>query len=148
MTICVNRRLESFGKIEKDIMVLNGQGKVAEQFWREIPSHYLGIGLDVFVVMPNHLHGIVVINERPANGGPYRAPSLSVIISSYKNVTSKTIHKTENEDFEWQHSFYDHVIRSDEELNKIREYILNNPKQWEMDENNIKTTLLNPRLKL
>ena len=84
--------------------------------------------------MPNHLHGIVIVEPKMAANG--RRYGLSTIIGSYKNITSKIIRRTAISDFSWQKSFYDHVIRKDESLDKIREYIRNNPLKWELDRNN------------
>jgi len=141
VTICVQNRLECFGKVKNDLVVLDEQGIIAEKFWKEVPNHYPNVGLDVFVVMPNHIHGIVIIKQLPADGRPYKQVSLSKIIGSYKNVVSKAIRNI-NSNFEWQHSFYDHVIRSQEDLTRIREYIVNNPKQWELDEYNQKFAII------
>jgi putative transposase len=124
---------------------LNEQGKIVENFWKDIPKHYLDVSLDVFVIMPNHIHGILIIapvgaaigrpQEKAGNARPY---SLNTIIGSYKNIASKFIHQSGLPNFQWQKSFHDHVIRKDESLDKIREYIQNNPKQWELDEENPK----------
>ncbi|MFH1856549.1 MAG: transposase [Candidatus Omnitrophota bacterium] len=96
--------------------------------------------IDKFIIMPNHIHGIVIINNRAQASS---APTLSQIIRSFKSKTTmeylKYIHQNKlNISGEiWQRSFYDHVIRDEESLEKVREYIFNNPKTWEMDENNI-----------
>ena len=127
-------------------MVLNGCGKIVKIFWNEISAHYSNVELDVFQIMPNHLHGIVIIKSvgaaigRPIlkAGNARRYTDLNTIIGSFKNITSKTIHKMGFPNFSWQKSFYDHVIRKDDSLDKIREYIKNNPKQWELDEENPK----------
>ena len=113
-------------------MVLNAAGQTAQDFWREIPNHYENVALDEFIVMPNHVHGIIILKMQ-ANGLRY---SLSTIVGSYKNIVSKTLHTRGQKDFCWQGSFYDHVIRKEESLDKIREYIKNNPRKWELDRNN------------
>jgi len=93
--------------------------------------------------MPNHIHGIIIINNpvgnRPAcSSNKYqKRNNLSVIIGSYKSTVTKQINRINNNAFKWQKSFYDHIIRIDESLNKIREYIVNNPAKWDTDENNI-----------
>lgn len=133
VTMCTQSRFEYFGKIINSAMVLNGCGKAAKKFWTEITQHYTNIKLDEFVVMPNHLHAIVVIQPFMAATG--RRYSLSDIISAYKNIAGREIRKIDL-NFNWQKSFYDHVVRKEESLDKIRQYIRNNPLQWEMDRNN------------
>lgn len=143
VTVCTDNRIEFFGSIEGQKMILNNLGIIAEQFWKEIPNHYNNTELDEFVIMPNHMHGILVIKpdvslglaglptRKQADGLPY---SLSQIIGSYKNVVTK-LARQPNPVFSWQPSFYDHVIRKEESLDKIREYILSNPLKWELDRN-------------
>ena len=82
--------------------------------------------------MPNHLHGIVIIEPRTGD----TSSNLSQIIGSYKNIVSKHLHFLGFKEFAWQKSFYDHVIRQEESLGHIREYIRNNPHKWELDRNN------------
>ncbi len=86
--------------------------------------------------MTNHLHGIIIIDMPVGaiNNRPYG--KLSQIIKSYKQMVTKQIRKQNNVYFLWQRSFYDHVIRDDVNFNRVREYIINNPKMWEYDENN------------
>lgn len=134
VTICTNNRIEYFGKIIDGIMMKNQAGKIAEEFWERNRQVYSNIGLDEFIIMPNHLHGILIIQEGQAEGLHY---SLSKIIGSYKNIVTKNIRASGFAEFAWQPSFYDHVIRKDESLDKIREYIRNNPLKWELDRNNL-----------
>jgi putative transposase len=133
VTICTDNRLKLFGKVENGIITLSPEGKIAEDHWKDNPAHYENICIDEFVVMPNHLHGIIIIKDSQATGLHY---SLSQIVGSYKNVVTKDIRNQGNQDFAWQSSFHDHVIRKDESLEKIREYIYNNPLKWELDRNN------------
>jgi len=132
VTICAKDRREYFGEVLNHEMVLNAAGQTAQNFWQEMPKHYKNVKTDEFIVMPNHLHGIIVL-EMQANGLRY---SLSQIVGSYKNIVSKILHAGGLEDFYWQASFYDHVIRKEESLDKIREYIKNNPRKWDLDRNN------------
>ena len=134
VTICTSNRVECFGRVENGTMILSPEGKIAEDHWKDNPTHYENIALDEFIVMPNHLHGIIIIREGQAEGLHY---SLQRIIGSYKNVVSKDVRNKVNKDFAWQPSFYDHVIRKDESLDKIREYIKNNPLKWELDRNSL-----------
>ena len=139
VTVCTQNRSEYFGEILNYDIILSDVGKIVEKFWREIPSHYTHVEIDEFVVMPNHLHGIIVIkttDEADMAAGGHRYTNLSTIVGSFKNITSKLIHKSGCLEFAWQKSFYDHVIRKDESLDEIRSYIRNNPLKWELDRNN------------
>lgn len=88
-------------------------GKIAQQCWLDIPKHFPNVQLDVFVIMPNHIHRIFWIFNNV--GARHAVPLQNSIV--------------------WQRNYYEHIIRNDEELNKIRQYIMYNPKNWEMDEN-------------
>ena len=134
VTICTSNRVECFGNVENGVMVLNQDGQAAEKHWIDSPAHYKNVDIDEFIVMPNHLHGIIIIKDSKIEG---LQNNLSKIVGSYKNVVTKEIHKKGNQNFAWQASFYDHVIRKDESLDKIREYIKNNPLKWELDRNNL-----------
>ncbi len=137
VTVCVQDRICCFGEIVGGEMVLNGHGKTIEKFWKQIPEHYQNTSLDIFQIMPNHVHGIIIIVPVGAdNIRPYRG--LPKIIGYFKQAASKNLRLIGLPNFSWQKSFYDHVIRDDADLNRIREYIGNNPKQWELDKENPK----------
>lgn len=127
-------RVEYFGQVQNGKMELNELGEVAKAVWVRTPSQYSSIGIDEFIVMPNHIHGIIIIQD--VVQAPGLRPSLSQVVGSYKNVVTKLARQKQKE-FSWQPSFYDHVIRKDESLDKIREYIFNNPLKWELDRNNL-----------
>ena len=138
VTICVKDRVCCFGDVVGGEMVLSDYGQVVKDCWLGLPNHYQNAKLDHFVVMPNHFHGIIIISS-VGNGlkpFPTSTHGLSEIIRGFKTFSSRTINNLNQIHFSWQKSFYDHVIRQDESLDKIREYILNNPKQWELDEEN------------
>ncbi|HAR99985.1 MAG: hypothetical protein US57_C0011G0070 [Candidatus Moranbacteria bacterium GW2011_GWC2_37_73] len=163
VTICTKNREEFFGEIVDGKMVLNKIGKIAEECWKGIPDHFPFIVLDEFVVMPNHVHGIIEICKNDINmamrrdainrvstGGitgknnPMNNPySLSKIIRWYKGRCSFEInHIGQTMNFAWQPRFYDHIIRDDESLNKIREYIKINPEMWHRDRNNAENVFM------
>ena len=133
-------------------------GQIAHQFWLEIPSHFQFVELDEFVIMPNHVHGIIIINrdmsavdydsgaignhpfavvpiqtknQKMAGLSP-KTGSLSSVIRSFKSAVTNWCNKNEL-NFGWQSRFHDHIIRTDAELDRIREYILNNPSNWNID---------------
>lgn len=123
-------------------MVLTEIGSIAKQHWLEIPQHFQNVKLDEFIIMPNHIHGIVIIENQ--QGGITRTHnpmisenSLSKIIRWYKGRSTFEINKRQNKiRFAWQSRFYEHIIRNEKSLEKIREYINNNPLKWDIDENN------------
>lgn len=146
VTVCTKERGEWFGKIENGKMALNELGKIASIYWADIPKYYPNITLDEWVIMPDHIHGIIVILSGSTVGTEQCSVriknitdivSLSQVIKSFKDVAIKQIRSDlENFCFLWQRSFYDHIIRSDVVLSRIREYIQNNPLNWENDRNN------------
>lgn len=140
VTICTKDREYCFGNIVNDRMTLNPWGNIAKNAWLRLPNHHNNVDIDVFVVMPNHIHGIIIINK-PVGNGPARSTiitnSLSVIIGSYKSTVTKQINRIDAGTFKWQKSFYDHIIRKPGSLQNIREYIVNNHSTWNIDENNL-----------
>jgi REP element-mobilizing transposase RayT len=159
LTICTKNMTHYFGKIINGKMELSPIGELAHQFWAEIPQHFPFVKLDAFIIMPNHVHGIIIIdnddcdsddcdalqtlqcNASSANHPPKNAQmqkispksgSISTIIRSYKSVTTKHARKI-NIDFEWQTRFYDHIIKNDQSFHNIHRYICNNPQKWAED---------------
>ncbi len=139
VTICTANRKEYFGKIENNQMVLNYHGQIVDQQWQWLAKQYSYVKLDEYVIMSNHMHGILIIedSDRSRPVPTHCIKSLSSLIGAFKTTSSKLIHQNRLSDFSWQRSFYDHIIRNDESLNKIREYIINNPINWANDEENI-----------
>jgi REP element-mobilizing transposase RayT len=153
ITICTKNRDYFLGEITNSKMKYSKSGEIANQYWSSIPDHFSNVELDAFQIMPNHIHGIIIINNenRNVNGnriynGPYpemsaispKPKSLPVIIGSYKSIVKKTINRNYPvKGFKWQHRFHDHIIRNENELNRIRKYIRENPMKWEMDKNNM-----------
>ena len=148
-----------FGNILDTEMILNDAGRMVQSVWEELPVHYPGIQIDSFVIMPNHVHGIIVLTEptqcrgesriRPHQGDhkdrPYGtlAGTIGRIMQGFKSITTRKyiigirdngwppFHKRL-----WQRNYYEHVIRDDPEMDRIREYIVANPSQWLEDEEN------------
>jgi len=156
ITICTKNKIRYFGKIENRKMILSELGIIAEKFWREIPGHFPNIKLDEFIIMPDHIHGILIINgdyfvQAPklgASNPPVQAPKLGAsieniesrnpfwksnsigsIINQFKRICTITI-KTRGFDFAWQPRYYDHIIRTRIELYRIRKYIRENPEKF------------------
>jgi putative transposase len=141
VTICTKDREEWFGRVDGDEMRLNEFGEIARNFWAEITGHFKYVGIDEFSVMPNHVHGILIIEENMVGNAYMRSllqnrtkMLLSKIIQQYKASVTRKINSLEsNLHFGWQKSFYDHVIRNDRSLDNLRQYIINNPVKWELD---------------
>ncbi|MFH1837883.1 MAG: transposase [Candidatus Kuenenbacteria bacterium] len=137
VTICTQNYYNFFGEILNNKIILNKYGQIVNNSWFDLPNHYKNCILDEFIVMPNHIHGIVIIKNN--NSIENNITGLSEIIRGFKTFSSREINKQkQNIMFHWQKSFYDHIIRNEKSLNKIREYIINNPLKWESDRNNFK----------
>lgn len=157
ITICVQDRACVFGDIRDDTMILNSAGQIVRQCWQDLPHHYSHCVLDAYCVMPNHVHGIVMIaaNGRVGNGlkpfptamltttmhDPFptvaaKHHGLSEIIRGFKTFSSRRINASDADvSFRWQKSFHDRIIRHEDELQRIREYIVCNPQNWNTDVN-------------
>ncbi|MBI5876675.1 MAG: transposase [Chloroflexi bacterium] len=161
MTIVTRGREHLFGAIVDGEMRLNEAGQLVADCWSRIPRHFPFAAVDSFIVMPNHLHGIIIINgdgrgeastERswtisgasvdasPLQPRPHgTAPgSLAAIVQNVKSVSTRRINATRQADGSpiWQRNYYEHIIRSNTSLNRIREYIVDNPARWDTDSEN------------
>ena len=160
VTICTKDRREWFGKIQDQKMMLNKIGNIVEKCFLEIPEHFPNARLDKYIVMPNHIHGIIVIENNVGNNGIVGndgivgnknfcslqknkiqwqkkwSRSLSSIVRGFKTGVIKWCRQNGFHDFAWQKSFHDHIIHNGKSLNNIRQYIINNQLKWEVDENN------------
>lgn len=137
VTMCVHKGECVLGEIFNGEVYLTDLGRVASEYWKFIPLHFPDVYIDTFVVMPNHVHAI--INISGCRGGvtpPLLTPTLSQIIAYYKYQTTKQINQIRHQIGKsfWQRSFYDHIVRNDEDLQRIRNYIVNNPLKWELDQ--------------
>jgi len=148
VTICAQNRECLLGDIVDGETRLNDAGKMVKRCWGEIPTHFPHVELDEFIVMPNHMHGIIVICPT-GRGMACRAPtqrqfakpiagSLSTIIGSFKSATTRQINHIRNTPGHhvWQRNYYERIIRSEEEMDRIRTYIIDNPVKWAGDEDN------------
>jgi putative transposase len=139
VTVCTKSHEEYFGEVVGQEMVLSDLGRVARECWIAIASHFPFAAADAFVVMPNHVHGIVVItSEGPLSAGNAFGPqsgNLAAVVRGYK-VGVKKYATAHGRVFHWQPRFYEHVIRNEGALARIRNYIETNPQRWEFDEYN------------
>lgn len=176
VTIVTHHRLFLFGEIANGVMRLNPMGEMVAECWHALPNHYTNIVLDEFVIMPNHIHGIIIINDddittavvgaihesplpespptespRPESSPTESPPSESVsrnewiqqrrqmllpkIIGRFKMQSAKHVNQHRNKTGValWQRNYYEHIIRNEQSLHRIRNYIRNNPLQWDKD---------------
>ena len=169
VTLCAQHRECLFGKIVDGEMVLNDAGRVVVQSWQVIPDHFPSVELDEFVVMPNHVHGILVITNAPVGANDYSpipktsasvrgneyspiraqrprgtSKTIGSIIRGFKIGVTKWMRQSRGVNFShrgcspaiWQRNYYERIIRNEDELHRIREYIVNNPLKWEFDREN------------
>jgi REP element-mobilizing transposase RayT len=147
VTICTKGRENLFGIIIDSTMSENEFGVIVRSCWNDLPGHYKNISLDEFVVMPNHVHGIIiidnpvgVIHESPLqmNKLARRQMLLPKIVGRFKQNTAKQINIMRGTYGEtvWQRNYYEHIIRNERSLYKIREYIRTNPVRWTWDKEN------------
>lgn len=131
ITIVTKNRKCYFGIVINDKMVLNELGNIVNNYWKEIPKHFPYAAIDEYAVMPNHVHGILILDD---NTSQINRQPIGVMINQFKRACTIEIRKYDV-DFAWQSRFHDHIIRDDDELNRIRQYIIDNPKNWNQDEN-------------
>ena len=178
VTICTQDRAFLFGQVVHDEMQLNEAGKMVYDVWNDLPAFYPGVQTDAFIVMPNHIHGIIIlvgadprvcpnagpracpdsgpracpgqpsvgVGPRAYSGQPQGgAPTLGLpdVVHRFKTMTTKRyadgVRRLGWEPFRgrlWQRNYYEHIIRNEKSLNRIREYILTNPMRWELDRKN------------
>jgi len=147
-------------------MILNHDGICVQQCWDEIPKHYPNVELDAFIIMPNHIHGIIIIknpetvvganNHSPNNVGannyspqqtihspqqypnpPQQRPrgtskTVGAIVRGFKIGVTKLLREKYKGDI-WQRNYWEHIVRTEADLNRIRKYIINNPNNWKGD---------------
>lgn len=135
VTVCTGHRMHWFGKVEKGKMVLNSIGDIVVQQWKWLAECYPYVTVDEYCVMPNHFHGILGIVTRSGHDRslPSKVKPLPGLMGAFKTTSSKLIRRGGLLEFQWQKSYHDRVIRNEKELNAIREYIRNNPLNWETD---------------
>ena len=144
VTICTKNHESIFGEMDEGIMRLSPAGEIVEAFWKDLPSRYPNVELDTFVVMPNHIHGVIMMSVGAIHELPLcqqtgrRRMLLPKIVGYIKMNTAKRINRLRNAHGVpvWQRSYYEHVIRNEKFLNDTRQYIAENPLRWALDEEN------------
>jgi putative transposase len=172
VTICTRGREMVFGEVVGDVVRLSKWGEIIQSWWHNIPSHFDNVECDEFVIMPNHVHGIILITDSTVGvgspdpgarqpgwgqhravqhragpfGRPYddmgnadpRRPTLGQIVAYFKYQSTKHINQIDTNSGRkiWQRNYYERVIRDEDDLNRAREYILDNPGKWAEDGEN------------
>lgn len=165
ITVCTRDRACLFGEVKAGKVELNQWGIIVQECWHDLPKHFSNVKLDSFVVMPNHVHGIVIITRSPCRGDAGVAPtyqpysshrrhpasvsapavpcgpkpaSIGAIVGSFKSAVTRRINELRQTPAApvWQRNYYEHIIRDDASLERIRAYIRNNPLQWALDREN------------
>jgi REP element-mobilizing transposase RayT len=179
VTICTKERRCFFGDVVNGEMVLSPIGEIVAEEWQKTAQIRPNVAMDVWIIMPNHVHGIIVIYTpnvetsrwgvstgdgtdrgvstgdgtdrgvstgdgtdrgvstiKPGANPAWKPNSLGSIVNQIKSICTKRIWKTGFGDFGWQSRFYDRILRDETALQKVRQYILDNPKKWVMDKNN------------
>ncbi len=156
LTICTHQRLCLLGEIVEDAVSLTTIGTIVEHEWRKTPEVRGNVVLDAFVVMPNHLHGVIMFTStmQPITApdsstgvlecgatGSFRSPShtIGAVVRGFKAASTKRVNITRDMPGVpvWQRNYYEHVIRDEAELNRVRQYIEGNPARWAEDEENV-----------
>ncbi|MBN2039158.1 MAG: hypothetical protein JW864_03895 [Spirochaetes bacterium] len=166
VTICTQNRECVFGEIINDNMILNKYGEIVADEWLKTPEIRKNVGLDSWIVMPNHFHCIIIINyscrgvlqyaptmlqNSPSNKIPdtsaFRSPSQTIgaIIRGFKSAVTKRVNEIKQEYNAklWQRNYWEHIIRNEEELYHITRYIIENPIKWNIDKLNPEAELIN-----
>jgi putative transposase len=162
VTICTQDRACLFGEIEKSEMQLNDASRMIHYWWNQLTNKYPNIELDEFVVMPNHLHGLIIVGADPRvcpetklpappdknkgehTGSPLQGPiSLSRMIQWFNTMTTnESLRNVKQNDWHpfnkrlWQRNYWEHIVCDENELNRIRKYIIENPFKWDQDNEN------------
>ena len=167
VTICTHHQLPILGRISEGEIALSQEGIIVKKCLVKIPHHFTSSSLDAYVIMPNHVHAIIILTdnrrgeasakdsgflpfESKADASPLqpkdsrprgtKSGSLGAIIQNFKFVSTRKMNQFRNTpgDRIWQRNYFEHIIRSEKALNAIRRYIMTNPVRWEMDRYNPK----------
>ncbi len=153
ITICTEKHEDLFGVIENSQIILSDLGIIVKECWEDIPNHFPNISLDQWIIMPNHLHGILVISSKdaltpvgvqdlePLQSGDcsyhrfqhISKQSIGAIVQSFKGTVTREWHKENPDQNIWQRNYWERVVRNEKELLAFREYIQNNVLSWELD---------------
>lgn len=160
VTLVAQNREQLFGQVVKGRMRLNPAGEMVIKYWRKLPEKFAYVTLDAFILMPNHCHFVIVLQDYPTPVGSDILPNpdwyayqqyciqtpvpLGRTMQWFKTMTTNAyINGVKEQGWErfykrvWQRNYYEHIVRSDEALERIRHYIWNNPANWAADQENL-----------
>ncbi len=160
VTLCTQDKALLFSEMSNGQPLLNAAGQMAEFWWKRLPGKFPGLLLEEFVVMPNHLHGLLALTKLPESGKPGRAaapltkvqpPALSRVLQWFKTMTTNAYFRGVRQagwpavrGKLWQRNYYEHIVRSAEAGRRIAAYILENPQHWPVDIENPEAKQLTP----
>ena len=158
VTICTRGRSCVLGDVSEGVVRLSKSGQIAQDTWMWLGSQYLYVELHEYVIMPNHLHGLIMIHDVAGRGGSRAAPAtdsmaplelgddpisdmikvkpMGELVGAFKTVSTKQVNLLRGSPGAqlWQRGFYEHVVRKPREIDRLRTYIVQNPLKWELDE--------------
>jgi putative transposase len=143
VTVCTHDAVCMLGAVVDGKVVLSNAGRIVERCWDNLPYHYPHVQLDAFVIMPNHVHGIIILMDyvgaglKPAPTG-LRRHGVPEIVRAFKTFSSRSINQLRHTPGTpvWQRNYYEHVVHNEDDLREIRRYIDDNPARWAEDEYN------------
>ena len=165
VTICTQERLCHFGDTEDGVITLSPTGQIVQDVWDSLPSRFYDVATDAFVIMPNHVHGTLILgadsilgpkttvgaqfiapgtprnvetspSQETPEGAMNRAPTLGECVRTLKAASTRLIRLSVLPEFAWQRNYYERIIRNETELWHVRQYIASNPTNWASDSNN------------
>jgi REP-associated tyrosine transposase len=144
--VCTHNRECLLGEVEGGQMRLSEVGRIVERIWQELPGRFPSVSTDAFVVMPNHVHGVIALGasraglpEGAASSAPTNdPPALGKVMRAFKSLSAIEVNRRLKRHRLplWQRNYYEHVIRDGEDLDKICAYITENPLRWDQDPEN------------
>ncbi|MCK9357873.1 MAG: transposase [Dehalococcoidia bacterium] len=142
VTICTYARECSLGHVVDGALRLTCAGGIVEQSWQWLSTRYPYVTLDAFVLMPNHLHGILFLDPPGSQSPALPRKPLGRLVAAFKTLSAHRINSISATPVRpmWQRSYYEHVVRDDSSLDRIRDYIACNPQQWTLDPENPEST--------
>ena len=137
--VCTEGRQCLFGDVIDERMKLNEAGRMVQQTWENLPTRFSSVTLDTFMVMPNHVHGIIaIVGAEPNRGAASSPPTLGDIKRAFKSISAIRVNRLLARAGQplWQRNYYEHIVCDEAELDRVRQYILDNPAKWSEDKEN------------
>ena len=134
ITVCTQGRVESLASIEDSVVALTAAGAIVDHELQNLPNRFSFVTIEEYVVMPNHVHCVLTFGTR--EGREFMPGHLGSVVRAFKAASTRSIRTSGFIDFAWQPNYYDHIVRTQADLGRIREYIAANPSKWEEDPQN------------